>query len=75
MDKDLKNSIPQLIKYIEDMERDLRKAKERNKKLINGLTLISTFVCIPDEDTEEQVMATHRMCGDLLKEVDGHWED
>lgn len=58
-----------LESYCEELEKRLKKAEEKIKKLTEGLEIISTFVCIPDEDTEEQVMATHRMCGDLLEKV------
>lgn len=58
-----------LESYCEELEEKLKEAEEKIKKLTEGLEVITTFVCIPDEDTEEQVMATHRMCGDLLDKV------
>ena len=59
----------------EEVKENIKKIKEKNKKLVNGLSLISTFLCVEDENTKEQVKSAYKMCCDLLKEVDGHWED
>lgn len=66
---DLKEQLSSIISENKRFKEKLKKAEEKIKKLTEGLEIISTFVCIPDEDTEEQVMATHRMCGDLLEKV------